>query len=275
VATEFRYASYFWGPHGIGYGNTRALFGAWISRHVDVVFKTEAGTQFVIASLGVAAIGLVLGRFGRVAAALALFSSLLLEGRLPELLDGGDNITRIVLLYMLFLLPATASPRPRSFAVFVHNVAILAIGLQLGTLYLTSGFMKASGTRWNQGTALYLVSQVEWFSLPSSRWIFRNPFVTTAATYGTIFFQLWFPIAVFSRLKGLWIAAGIGIHLGIALTMGLVPFSTVMIGLELFLITDSEWRTIATWLKRQRTRLISTGVLRRLSPVARPTEETS
>ena len=254
LATEFRWASYFWGPHGLGYGDSRVVFGSWLGRHLDMAFHTELGTRAVLLLLGAAALGLLTGRLTRLAAAAALVLEFMLETRLPELLDGGDNITRIVLLYMVFLLPPRAAGRARGLGTFLHNVAVLAIGAQLCVVYLTAGFMKASGTRWSQGTALYLVSQVEWFSLPTSRWVFKNPVLTTFATYGTVFFQLWFPIVIFSRLKSLWVLIGVGLHVGIAYTMGLVPFSTVMIGLELFLIDDIEWQRFETLAARLRER---------------------
>jgi hypothetical protein len=256
LATEFRFASYFWGPHGVGQGKVQ-VFGPWIGRHLDVAFHTELGTRVVLLVLAAAAVGLIAGRFTRVAAGSALLVEFLLEARLPELLDGGDNITRIILLYMIFLLPPRAAGRPGGLGTFLHNVAVLAIGAQLCVVYITAGFMKANGLRWSQGTALYLVSQIDWFSLPSSRWIFRNPFITTFATYGTVFFQLWFPIVIFSRLKTLWVLMGIGLHLGIAYTMGLVPFSTVMIGLELFLLDDRQWEQWRTAVRKVRDRLFA------------------
>jgi len=97
---------------------------------------------------------------------------------------------------------------------------------------------------WHHGTALYFISQVEWFSHPAMRAVFMYPLVTTLATYSTMLYQVWFPVAIFSRFRIAWLLIGIWFHLSIAAFMGLVTFSTVMIGLELFLITDAEY----TWL---------------------------
>jgi hypothetical protein len=65
-----------------------------------------------------------------------------------------------------------------------------------------------------------------------------NPAITTFATYVPMTFMILFPVAIFSKFKFLWIGAGICFHLGIAYFMGLLTFSLVMIGLELFLISD-------------------------------------
>lgn len=241
VLTELPFAAYLWGPHGIGLLASPSYFGAWLGGKLDVVFHSMAGTYAVLFAIAFAAVGLISGRHTRAATAVALFAALMLERRLPEILDGGDNITRLTLTYMLFLLPAGARPARKSVGVWLHNIAVVAIMAQLIVLYATSGLMKAAGERWHHGTALYVVSQVEWFSEPWMRDLFKNPFTVTLATYATLLFQLWFPMAIFSRFKLVWLAAGIFFHLNIAVVMGLVTFSTVMIGLELFLITDEEF----------------------------------
>lgn len=259
VLTELPFAAYLWGPHGIGLSGNPSYFGPSLGGQLDVVFHSMAGTYAVLAAIALAALGLLSGRHTRAATMMALLASLMLERRLPEILDGGDNITRLTLTYMLFLLPAGARPMRRSLGVWVHNIAVVAIMTQLIVLYATSGLMKAAGERWHHGTALYVVSQVEWFSEPWVRNIFKNPFLTTMATYSTLLFQLWFPMAIFSRFKLVWLAAGIFFHVNIAVVMGLVTFSTVMIGLELFLITDEEF----AWLQAAGQRLVA-GALERL-----------
>jgi hypothetical protein len=250
ASTELRFAAYLYGPHGIGDGSSREFVGP-LARYLDLVYASDASVYLLVALMGTAALGLVFGSSTRLATAAALGTFLLLEARLPLLLDGGDNVTRLVLTYMLFALPASAQPRKGSLAVWIHNVAILAIGLQIGVVYLTSGFLKATGEKWSNGTAMYLISQVEWFSHPALRGLFKNPFITTLASYATVFFQIWFPVAVLTPLRPLWLAIGISFHIGIAVFMGLICFSLAMIGLELFLIHDDEYERMGAWLARR------------------------
>jgi hypothetical protein len=196
----------------------------------------------VLGVLLLGAVGLVAGIATRIATLLALVAFSLLEVRLPELLDGGDNIVRLTLLYMVLLAPRGGRAERTELGIWLHNVGIVAVTLQIMVLYLTAGFCKAAGIRWNQGTAMYLISQVDYFSVPGRmRMLFRFPLVTTLTTYAPMFFQLWFPVAIFSRLKLTWLAVGIFFHLGVASFMGLVPFSTVMIGLDLSLVNDPEY----------------------------------
>jgi predicted DCC family thiol-disulfide oxidoreductase YuxK len=241
VFTEAPFASFLWGPHGIGTGSTMVVFGVLPGSILDLAFASEIGVRLVLLLLAASAFSLVFGYRTRLATAIAWVTFLMINLRLSSLGDGGDNIVELVLVYMIFLLPAGAKkPEKGSLSIWLHNIAVLAVGAQLIVLYLTSGFLKMNGSVWQNGTALYLISQVEWFSLPAMRGAFKNPYIVTLATYSAMFFQVWFPVAIFSRFKIPWILMGISFHLGIATFMGLITFSTVMVGLELFLITDEE-----------------------------------
>jgi hypothetical protein len=239
--TEMRYAAYLWGPRGLGSGSMIPLFGNLAGGLLDHLFTTQTGTDAALLILGIGALGLVLGYRTRVATGMALFAFLLLEERLPDLPDGGDNIARLVLCYMLFLIPAGGKRLRGSLSVWVHNIAVLAIMLQVGVLYGTAGLAKAYGDLWHHGTAMYYISQVQWFSLPAMRQVFKNGWITTLSSYGAVLYQLWFPIAIISPLRRSWIVMGIFFHLSIAIFMGLITFSTVMIGLDLIFISDREY----------------------------------
>ena len=91
---------------------------------------------------------------------------------------------------------------------------------------------------------MYYISQVQWYTLPGAHELFTNPWIVTLATYSSMFYQLLFPMALISRIRLPWILFGLLFHVGIAVLMGLVTFSTVMIGLELFLISDQEYAKI-------------------------------
>lgn len=259
VMTEFRFAPFLWGPHGIGRGSSAAFLGNGLGPWVDRLYQSDLAVQSMLLLLAVGAAGLVYGVHTRAATVISLLAFRFFESRLPELGDGGDNVARLVLTYLLFALPAGSKGRPGSLAVWFHNIAVLAIGLQIGVVYLTSGVLKITGERWSNGTALYTISQVEWFSNPHFREFFHNPTITALATYVTVFFQIWFPIVVLTRLRPLWLGVGILLHLGIAVFMGLICFSLAMIGLELFLITDAEYGTLLAASQRAQRYLCQTG----------------
>ena len=127
---------------------------------------------------------------------------------------------------------------------------MLAIALQVSVLYSTAGLTKANGDLWHHGTAMYYISQVQWFSLPIMRDMFKNPIITTMSSYVPVLYQLWFPVAMLSPLRRLWIGIGVLFHIGIAVFMGLVTFSTVMIALDLMFISDQEYARVGGALYR-------------------------
>jgi hypothetical protein len=89
--------------------------------------------------------------------------------------------------------------------------------------------------------ALYYITQVQWFTLPGANELFTNPWLVTIATYGSMLYELLFPTAIISRIKLPWLLFGMIFHIGIAVIMGMVSFAIVMMGLDLFLISDQEY----------------------------------
>ena len=241
VSTEGPFYRFLWGPRGVGSGSTAFVVGRTLGSWLDRPFGTDLGTLAILIAIAAGALGLIFGVRTRIATALTLLIFFMLGQRLPELGDGGDNIVQIVLVYMLFLVDGSKEPKPGSLSIWLHNVAVLAIGVQVAILYMTSGMMKAYGPQWHHGIAMYYISRVQTFSLPGFAEAFKNPFIVTVSTYGPMLYQAFFPVAILSRFRLVWLSVGIFFHLGVAFFMGLVSFSAVMIGLDLFLITDQEY----------------------------------
>jgi hypothetical protein len=200
--------------------------------------------------LGIWLIGglaLILGSYTRIATIGVLIAYFCLEN-VTITSDGGDNVLRIVLLYMVFfhdLVTSSTKIKP-GVRVFIHNIAVKMTIFQIIVLYLVSGTLKLQGDVWFNGTALYYITGVEQFStnIVWLKSLFSNPIVTTLATYSSVVYQLGFPFMLSNRYHLVWVFMGIGFHLGIFLVMGLTTFSLIMIGLILFTVRDSEWDTI-------------------------------
>lgn len=239
--TLLPFATFLWGPHGIGWGSTKPVLGPRLGGVFNLFFQTDTRILYILTVLIIGALFLFMGYNTRFATLVVLISFYLFYIRLPEITDGGDNITQLILIYMLFLLPNRAKFSSGQFRVWLHNIGVLAITFQLVIVYFISGFAKAGGDLWQQGTAMYYISQVQWFTIPGANALFTNPWIVTLVTYGTLFYELLFPVAIISRIKLPWICFGILFHIGIVVFMGMVSFATVMIGLDLFLISDREY----------------------------------
>ena len=273
LATEARFAFFLWGPNGIATGSATLLFGARGGSVLDIFFRSNAGVVLFLLAITAAAIAYVVGLSTRLATLTLAVGFTVLTVRSPFLVDSGDSLISIVLCYLILVLPRSSESRPGRWQTWLHNVGVVAITMQTLIVYATAGLWKTSGRFWIEGTALYYIGQVAEFSQPSLRWLFANAILVNAFTWGTILFQLWFPVAIFSRLRIPWLVCAMFMHLGIAVFMGLVSFSLVMIGVDLFLITDTEYEVIAAALRRARagiTQLLRASVPNDQSSEGRP-----
>jgi hypothetical protein len=265
LATELRFASYFWGAHGLGANNFRFQGALPVGAWMHFAFATDARLYALLAVHGVAAACLIFGYRTRLATLSLLVTFYSLEGRLPDITDGGDNVMALLLVYGIGFLPPRAKAVPGSARVWLHNLAVIAVVAQILVIYSAAAFYKFTGTVWQNGTALYVVSQVDRFTTPLAESVLRNAFVCTASTYSTLIYQVLFPLAIFTKAKKAWLAMGIAFHLGIVAMMGLVTFSGVMIALELFLLADAEYVELGIFARRVAARFES--LFRGLVPV--------
>jgi hypothetical protein len=246
--TELPFADYLYGASGISEDIAYdRVYGPFLGGILNSFFGWDYGIHLLLLTLAFCGISYIVGFKTRLITLVSLFTFNLISSRNVEIGDGGDNITQLVLIYMLLLIPLDKAFEKGSLKVWVHNIGIAAIAAQIMVLYFTAGFMKINGKVWVEGIALFNVSQVETFSLPLMRGMFKNPYITTMASYMTMVFLIWFPLAMFSRLKLVWIAMGISFHMGILGMMGLVTFASTMIGLELFFISDAEYKKIVEY----------------------------
>lgn len=183
------------------------------------------------------------------------------------ILDGGDNLGRIIVLFLIAMncsewlsldrLMGRRLPC-RMLENISHNSALLAITLQLCAVYLASGTRKLMGPLWQNGTAIYYVlrnfefSRVGWVDLFTS-----NLYLIPATTYFVVALQCSFVVLVWGRKSRIALIGALFIlHLGIAYFMGLVRFSLVMIATLSVLLPDEVWRLfgggIASWLRNLR-----------------------
>jgi hypothetical protein len=190
--------------------------------------------------------------------------------RNPGILEGGDNLARIVLLFMIlcttdaYLSPFAQRRRKRleatsgrfTFLNALHNTAVTLIVFQVATVYLVAGMWKIAGKSWLNGSAMYYITRINefHFSGPFS-WLMRNAFATTAICYTTIVIEVGFPFLIASRrawLRKLEVLLIEGMHAGIIVGMGLVPFGLIMLGADSACLRDDDYRSLVVYAQRAR-----------------------
>ena len=104
------------------------------------------------------------------------------------------------------------------------------IRVQVAVIYVSTGLWKLGSTEWRYGTALHYVLSNNGFarfpgSLPPGA-----AEVLAVGTYLTLLWELSFPLLVaFRRTRGVALAIGVALHLGMWLTIELGPFPWVML----------------------------------------------
>ncbi|MFD3539134.1 HTTM domain-containing protein [Streptomyces sp. NPDC058662] len=184
--------------------------------------------------------------------------------------DGGDNLILLMALYLVLtacgrrwsldarrnrLKTARAgnAPEPvRSFyarqlrdarvtlTTVLHNCGIFVIAAQVCFLYGSAGLYKIQGPTWGGGTALHYALNLELFQpWPAlSHFVDGYPMVIAITSYVTVLVQVAFPFVLFGRLKYPVLAVLLGMHIGIAVLMGLPLFSGAMIIADAVFLPD-------------------------------------
>jgi Vitamin K-dependent gamma-carboxylase len=202
--------------------------------------------------------------------------------RNPVVLDGGDNLMLLVLIYLCFAqlsarwaLDSRRVARRQiagyevmhqkrlrwKVATVVHNSAVLAVLLQVCIVYMASGLFKVQGQRWQEGTVLYYVLQIkEYQTWPDlSRFVYTNSIAIVLFAYLTVFLEVAFPFLMLHRVsRRISLLAITGMHIGIGVLMGLSSFSLIMITTGLLFIRDATYGRVLFLTVAIRKRLAGT-----------------
>ncbi|WP_405591262.1 HTTM domain-containing protein [Streptomyces sp. NBC_01190] len=145
-----------------------------------------------------------------------------------------------------------AGPARASVVTTVHNCAMFVIAAQVCLLYGSAGLYKVQGASWQNGTALHYVMNLALFRpWPGlSALVDGHPLFISFASYLTVLLQIAFPFALFSRLKYVILVLLLGMHIGIAVLMGLPIFSGAMIVADAAFLPDRFYRACGDLCRR-------------------------
>lgn len=198
-------------------------------------------------------VAVILGIGGRLPLLAALLVQVAIYHRNPFMQNGGDRVLRFATAYLLTV------PVTRAFSVdawlrradapashLVSGVARRLVQVQLAVIYVHSGYVKAQGATWHQGTALFqALSDGQYQRLPAlTEWLLDTPWVHPVlqlATWTTLAWEAGFAILVLWRpTRLLAMAVGVAVHLGIFGLMNVGTFSFAMLWAYPFLLRH-EW----------------------------------
>ena len=272
-----------WGPHAYWSPSMERTFEAqkgmpgflrdWLT---SVAGLGTTGFQLFYLLAICAGVLLALGWRTRISSLLFCFVVVALENRSPLITDGGDNLLVLMSLYLCFArcgrhwsldarrqavrgaraeTEALARPAWRTelaavreqVANVLHNGAVLVIAAQVCVVYGTAGLFKVQGSMWQDGSALGFILRLHWFEpWPAlNSWLLGHGMLLTLAGYVTVFVQVAFPFTVFApKLKYPSLVVLAGMHLSIAVLLGLPFFSLIMLVGDAVFLSDRVWRAV-------------------------------
>lgn len=236
---------------------------AFKHRYLSLYNLTDSNLYFdIVYHLGILiALIYLVGYKGRIFGILNYIFFYSLYIRTMYISDGGDNLLNLCLLFLVFSdntrffsIDAFNKKRargdnPLSFMhrlkTIVHNFAVMFCVVQLCIVYFFSGAYQLMGELWQNGTAIYYISQVNEFSRPILRRMVHDYlWVSIIFSYLSIFVKLTFPFSIMNKkIKPFIVGFMVFFHAGIGIGMGLLTFSLTMIVMELLVFTDKEFRT--------------------------------
>ncbi|HEX7350858.1 HTTM domain-containing protein [Brachybacterium sp.] len=212
-----------------------------------------------------------------------------LNGQNTPISDGGNYFIRIMLIYLILMdvsrrwsldarRRARAEKPETQTGSVLHNIGLCLVIAQICIVYLEAGLYKVQGSLWQNGTAVYyplqsvaygpfpqLADLLTYFALP-----------VVIATYVTVLAQIAFPFLLFHRItRRIGLILLLGMHVSIAVIMGLPFFSGIMASADAVLVSGATWIAIVAWLRTALTEnRVARGVTRRFRAARHGTDGT-
>lgn len=208
-------------------------------------------------------VAFLLGWRTRLVTPLLFIAYTTLNGQNTPISDGGNYFIRIMLVYLILVdvsrrwsldsrrRAAQNSPETQTGSV-LHNLGLCLVVAQICIVYLEAGLYKVQGALWQNGTAVYYPLQSEAYGVlpPLSDLLTNWSYPVVIATYVTVLAQVAFPFLLFNRYtRRIALLALLGMHLSIAVAMGLPFFSGIMASADAVLVSGATWVAIVTWLR--------------------------
>jgi hypothetical protein len=134
----------------------------------------------------------------------------------------------------------------------LHNCGMFVIAAQICILYGSAGLYKVQGGLWANGTALHYVMNLDLFQpWPAlSHMVDSQQMLVAVVSYMTVLAQVAFPFVLFGRLKYVFVTILLGMHLGIAILLGLPLFSGAMIVADAVFLPDRFYQFLGRVCRR-------------------------
>jgi hypothetical protein len=182
-------------------------------------------------------LGLLLGYYARWSAITAWLTHFMLCNTAMFMGYGVETFLHIALFYLIlspsaeyYSLDALAGREGQQKANWQARFMIRIMQLHLCIVYFNAGIAKIQGSDWIEGEAIWYILGNKNYSQFSMYFLAEYPWLSKTLSWWTLIVETAYPIFIFWRPSRLfWWLNIIGLHIGIALFMGLYMFAAIMI----------------------------------------------
>ncbi|CAM4034180.1 HTTM domain-containing protein [Corallococcus sp. ZKHCc1 1396] len=209
--------------------------GALVAALAPLGLSPEACVRGLVLLYSISLVGLLLGYRSRLSAVVAWISHTVILNSGPFFAYGVETFAHISLFYCA-VMPVgeafswdvrvgRASGAPSSAA----TLALRVLQIHMCIIYFATGLEKVLGPLWREGTAIWKVLMQPQYGQFDFAWLATVPWAVKLASWATLIVEVGYVVFVWpQRTRGLWVMMTLGMHLGIAVMMGLWLFSGMM-----------------------------------------------
>lgn len=203
------------------------------------------------------ALAMLVGYHTRFVTPVVWLLTLSLHRRNPQVLQGGDQILRMLLFWSIFLplgsryaVDASRNRYSRHTSCSLRSMSAVAILLQVCVIYWFAGLLKSRTTWYLQGDGVYYALMLDRYVTPIGKWLLdTNPILLKVLNYSTLGLELFgpllalFPIARGPTRCGIIVAFWL-FHLGMGLCLELWLFGYICSAAWLLFIPSWFWERL-------------------------------
>jgi len=187
----------------------------------------------------ISGIGLLVGWHTRVWAILTWLCHYVIMSTLRTFTYGVDIFLHIALFYLMVMPVAKAysldvwQRRVTALPTWGVTLSLRVLQIHLCFIYLSAGFEKTLSRDWWDGNVIWRSLVQPDFRQYDFTWLAHYPWVAAALGWMTVILETGYSLGMWiPRLRVLWLAGIVALHLGIGLFLGLWFFGLIMIALS-------------------------------------------
>lgn len=230
----------------------------WEAASLHLLSGSSLVQALLFSLAGLLALALIAGYRTRVVVVLSWLLACSIRARNPTILQGGDDLLRLLLFWAMFLplgarysvdaaLDRDATDRPNAF----FSPATVALEIQCMSVYFFGALLKSDPVWLPEGSAVYYALQLDYLATPVAIWLRQFPELLQGLTYFVWSLQMFGSVLMFSPFLHLPLrlalqAGFMAMHVGFFLCLAIGLFPLISVVSLLAFTPGAVWNRIET-----------------------------